>query len=72
MPTDGTGKKMYFPTTYFYTVVCQSWHVIDGQMHNPTAAVGNVPEALDWNLNCTELVKMMGKPISMTSTKTLR
>ena len=42
-----TEKKIQFPTTYFYTVVRQSWHVIDGQMPNPTAAVCNVPEALD-------------------------
>lgn len=43
----GTEKKMYFATTYFYTVVRQSWHVVDGQMHNSSAAVCNVPEALD-------------------------
>lgn len=61
---------MYFAATYFYTVIRQSWHVVDGQMHNSSATVRNVPEALDWNLNCTKYMKMMVELISMTAKKT--
>jgi hypothetical protein len=32
---------------HFYAVVRQSGHVVDSKVHNPRAAAGDVPEALD-------------------------